>query len=128
MSQWIWIALLVYVLYRTGVGIHYTRKIKRLTPDVAKERMEKERLYVLDVRTPGEYKKGHLPKANLIPLPELRRRRNELPDPDKPIFVYCQSGSRAMRACVQLLKLGHKDVNHLGGIEHWPYKIISTKK
>lgn len=127
MSQWIWIGVGAFVIYRLGVGTYYTKKIKKLRPEEAKARLDKEKIFLLDVRTPGEYSKKHLPKSKLIPLPEIRRRRNELPEYDKPIFVYCQSGSRAMRACVQLVKLGHKNVVHLGGIEHWPYKTISSK-
>jgi len=128
MSQWVWIGITAFMVYRLGVGTYYTKKIKKLRPEEAKSRMDKEKVFLLDVRTPGEYRKKHLPKAHLIPLQELRRRRKELPDPEMPIFVYCQSGSRAMRACVQLLKLGHKNVVHIGGIEHWPYKTIKSKK
>lgn len=128
MSQWIWIGIAAFFVYRLAVGAYYTKKIVRMKPEAAKERIDREKIFVLDVRTPGEYRKKHLPKANLIPLPEIRRRRNELPDKEMPIFVYCQSGSRAMRACVQLVKLGHKNVVHMGGIEHWPYKTIKAKK
>ena len=127
MSQWIWIGAGGFVIYRLVMGILYTKKIHRLRPEEAKTRLDNEKIFLLDVRTPGEYNKKHLPKANLISLPELRRRRNELPEKDTPIFVYCQSGSRAMRACVQLVKLGHKDVYHIGGIEQWPYKTIKSK-
>lgn len=46
-----------------------------------------ERLTVLDVRQPKEYRQSHLPGATLIPLPELRDRVDEL-DPEIPILVY----------------------------------------
>ncbi len=42
---------------------------------------------ILDVRQPGEYKKGHIPGAKLIPLPDLAERLDEV-DPDKPAVVY----------------------------------------
>jgi rhodanese-related sulfurtransferase len=128
MSQWVWIGIAVFVVYRTAMGVYYTRKFKHLSQEEAKVRLDKEKIFLLDVRTPGEYRQKHLPKANLIPLPELRRKRNELPDNEKTIFVYCKSGSRAMRACVHLVKMGYKDVNHIGGIEKWPYKTIKKKK
>ncbi|VBB43791.1 Sulfurtransferase (fragment) [uncultured Desulfatiglans sp.] len=41
----------------------------------------------LDVRQPGEYEKGHIPGARLIPLPELEGRAEELKR-DQPLFVY----------------------------------------
>jgi rhodanese-related sulfurtransferase len=42
---------------------------------------------LIDVRQPGEYEKGHLPGARLIPLPELANVLDQL-DRDKPIIVY----------------------------------------
>jgi rhodanese-related sulfurtransferase len=42
---------------------------------------------LVDVRQPGEYKKGHLPGARLIPVGELSDRLGEL-DPAKPVIVY----------------------------------------
>ncbi|CAB5104715.1 Rhodanese-like domain protein [Olavius algarvensis associated proteobacterium Delta 3] len=46
-----------------------------------------EDVTILDVRQPKEYRKGHLPGAKLIPLPELGDRFHEV-DPNKPAIVY----------------------------------------
>ena len=42
---------------------------------------------LVDVRQPKEYKAGHLPGAQLIPMGELEKRSSEL-DPNLPILVY----------------------------------------
>ncbi len=42
---------------------------------------------LIDVRQPEEYKQGHLPGAQLIPVGELPKRIVKL-DPTKPTFVY----------------------------------------
>ncbi len=42
---------------------------------------------LVDVRTPKEYERRHLPGARLIPLGDLPKRLHEL-DPDKPTIVY----------------------------------------
>ena len=42
---------------------------------------------LVDVRQPEEYKQGHLPGAQLIPIGELPKRLAEL-DPNKPTVVY----------------------------------------
>ena len=42
---------------------------------------------LVDVRTPKEYEKGHLPGARLIPVGEVANRLSEL-DPGKPTIVY----------------------------------------
>src|ERR671925_681913 len=54
----------------------------------------KSSLQIVDVRSPGEWKKGHVPGAQHIFVPELAKRMTEL-DPDKPTAVYCGSGYRA---------------------------------
>lgn len=42
---------------------------------------------LVDVRTPQEYEKGHLPGARLIPVGELENRWKEL-DPNKLTIAY----------------------------------------
>jgi len=42
---------------------------------------------LVDVRSPREYERGHLPGARLIPLGELPERLSEL-DPAKRTFAY----------------------------------------
>lgn len=43
---------------------------------------------LLDTRTPGEYRRGHIEGAVHIPLDELRARLEEL-DKGKPVYVHC---------------------------------------
>ena len=79
----------------------------------------KSSLQVLDVRSPGEWKKGHVPGARHIFVPELRNRMNEL-DRNKPIAVYCGSGYRASIATSILKPLGFKELwNIPGSWEAW---------
>lgn len=49
---------------------------------------------VIDVRTPAEFAKGHLPGALSIPLNELLERRDEIPEAG-PVVIHCQSGYRS---------------------------------
>jgi rhodanese-related sulfurtransferase len=53
---------------------------------------------ILDVRSPEEYRAGHLPGAHSIPLIELQARLNELP-PNQEIIAYCRG-----RYCVLALE------------------------
>ncbi len=46
-----------------------------------------EDVTILDVRQPSEYEAGHIPGAQLIPLPDLAARLDEI-DADKPTVVY----------------------------------------
>jgi len=53
------------------------------------EKMNRDEVFLLDVRPAIEFQAGHLPKAVSIPLGELEQRLNELPA-DKLIVAYCR--------------------------------------
>ena len=68
---------------------------------------------LLDVRTPMEYRRGHLDGFVNIPVDELRDRLEELPR-DKPVYLVCQSALRSYLACRILAQNGF-DCSHLAG-------------
>lgn len=73
---------------------------------------------ILDVRTPEEYERGHIPGAVNIPHDQLAARLAELPqDRSEEIVVHCQSGRRAGAADGTLRANGYTNVRDLVG--HW---------
>ena len=56
-----------------------------------------DRLTIVDVRTPEEYARGHVPGAVLIPLGELGARLREIPE-SNPVLLLCRTGRRAEQA------------------------------
>lgn len=68
---------------------------------------------VVDVRQPHEWKKGRIPHARHVFLPELPRRMEEL-DRRRPVVTYCDSGFRASIAASLLLRAGF-DVSAVPG-------------
>jgi hydroxyacylglutathione hydrolase len=79
----------------------------------------KSSLQVLDVRSPGEWKKGHVPGAHHIFVPELGKRVGEL-DRNKPTAIYCASGYRASIATSILKQQGFNELwNVPGSWEAW---------
>ncbi|MCY8151868.1 sulfurtransferase TusA family protein [Bacillus paralicheniformis] len=78
-----------------------------------------ERITVVDVREPAEYRLGHIPGAISIPLGELEKRANEL-NRDGKMYVVCRTGNRSDLAAKQLAANGFKDVvNVVRGMEEW---------
>jgi hydroxyacylglutathione hydrolase len=74
---------------------------------------------VLDVRTPKEYKQGHIQGAKLIPIQTLEQHLAEIPK-DKQVYVYCHSGMRSAKAAKLLAQHGFTNIeNIMGGIEAW---------
>ncbi len=78
-----------------------------------------KRVFVLDVRTPDEFRQAHLKGSVLIPLGELNRRVQEIPR-DRPVMVYCAVGARSATAASFLASKGYRDVyNMTDGIVGW---------
>ncbi len=75
---------------------------------------------LVDVRQPGEYEEGHIPGARLLPLPELVRKMDTLPQGLDLVF-YCHSGARSMAASVIAEEeFGTTGIYNLnGGILSW---------
>ena len=71
-----------------------------------------KRPYIIDVRTPQEYKMGHIQKAVNIPLDQIRDNAEKIRKMDKPVVTCCQTGSRSGRARRILLKKGVPDVHN----------------
>ncbi|MFK5974932.1 MAG: rhodanese-like domain-containing protein [Sulfurovum sp.] len=72
---------------------------------------------ILDVRTIGEFKSGHLRDAKLIPVQQLSNSLKMLEgDKHKKLIVYCRSGSRSVTASRILAKNGFTPINVKGGI------------
>ncbi len=80
--------------------------------------------YLIDVRTPEEFKSGALPTAINIPYDVIE---NNLPTQDRSarIVVYCRSGNRSAIAKAKLEALGFSQVNNFGGISNWSGRLIS---
>ena len=76
-------------------------------------------LFLLDVRTHGEYQQTRLEGARLIPIDQFVKRLNEVPK-DRPILVYCAVGSRSAQVVSYLARQGYPEVyNMYGGIYSW---------
>ena len=74
---------------------------------------------LVDVRTPGEYRQGHLPQALNLPLDQLAKRLDTLPR-DRSLVIYSNTGQRSAEACTLLHAAGFRDICHLrGGFEAW---------
>ncbi|WP_068671900.1 rhodanese-like domain-containing protein [Oceanobacillus sp. Castelsardo] len=117
------IALLVILAF--GIFRYYRQRayLKNLTEDEFVKGYRKAQL--IDVREPQEFDRGHILGARNIPVTQLKQRLIELRK-DKPVYLYCQSGSRSARAAQILHKKGYEDISQLkGGFKKWTGKIKS---
>ena len=85
------------------------------------EQRLKQNIQLIDVRTPSEFRRGHIKNAKNIPLNEIG---NFTPIADKKTYVICHSGARSKLAAKKLKKRGFDVVNVKGGMHAWRGKIV----
>ena len=71
---------------------------------------------VLDVRGQGEWERGHLAAAMLVPLPQVRERVEEVREAaaSRTVYVHCASGVRSYLA-VRILRQEGIDARNFSG-------------
>lgn len=97
-----------------------------ISAQTARQMMTEAKDYViLDVRTPEEYDRGHIPGAKNLPLDAIEAGKipAEFAAKDKKYFVYCRSGVRSAKTADALASYGYKDILDFGGIIDWPYEV-----
>jgi len=80
---------------------------------------------IIDVRTPAEYQNGHLENAQNINVQSRDFSvRMENFDKERPVYIYCRSGSRSIKAGKILEDMGFTEIYDLkGGILSWKGKL-----
>lgn len=96
--------------------------ITTITPSQLSELIQMgQKIDLIDVRTPAEYREVHIAEARNVPLDQLdpaalmhdNGRR-------EPLYLVCRSGSRGQKACEKFLAAGHGNiVNVEGGTLAW---------
>ena len=72
----------------------------------------------IDVRTPEEFKEGHLKDAVNIPVDQIGARIGSVsPDKSAPVNLYCRSGRRSEAALQERKKMGYTNVTNHGGYQ-----------
>lgn len=86
---------------------------KQVNVDKVRELVENNN-FIIDVREPSEYKRGHIKGAVNIPLSELRNRVSEVPK-DIPVYLHCRTGQRSYNAALALQNLGYNNIFNITG-------------
>ncbi|GAA0457957.1 rhodanese-like domain-containing protein [Alkalibacillus silvisoli] len=120
------VAIAVLILFAVFRNMRMQKHLRTLTEEQFKEGYRKAQL--IDVREPKEFERGHVLGARNIPLSQLKQRMGEVRK-DQPVYLYCQRGSRSMKAANKLRKNGYEGLHQLkGGFSKWTGKIKVKKK
>jgi len=96
-----------------------------------KKKVSEQDTIILDVRTPDEYKTGHLSGSINLDFNNRTSFTNSLKslDKNKTYLVYCRSGNRSSQAVDLMAEQGFTDlVNLEGGIISWQAADLPTIK
>jgi len=93
--------------------------------------ISKEKVQLVDVRTPEEFKAGHIKNAILINYmsADFKDKAFKGLDKSKPVLVYCASGGRSAKSAKIYKEAGFTKVyNLLGGFNAWSAKNLEIEK
>ncbi len=85
---------------------------------------------VLDIRTPAEYEREHIPNAKMVNFRADDFSQNlEMLDKQKTYVVHCASGRRSAQAIKVMQELGFEKVYHMNrGMRQWQEKKLPLEK
>ena len=79
-------------------------------------------MMLIDARDAAQFAKGHIPGAVNIDWRQVLAKRNTIPK-DKPVLIYCNTGSLSAQAGFALRVAGWENLRILqGGLEEWKAK------
>jgi rhodanese-related sulfurtransferase len=96
-------------------------EIKSISTKELKVLLAKEKVQLVDVRSPEEIKEGAIKTAIFVNYFEedfYEKAAKQL-DKNKPVYLYCRSGNRSRKASKILEAKGFNVVNVLGGYMQW---------
>jgi rhodanese-related sulfurtransferase len=80
------------------------------------------KMVVIDARDTGQFTKGHIPGAINMDWRQVLAKRDSIPK-NKPVLIYCNTGSLSAQAGFALRVAGWENVRILqGGMEEWKAK------
>ena len=99
-----------------------TDKIEVLDAKTYAKAISDSKVQLVDVRSPVEYQSGHIKSAvniDFFDSVNFERSFGKM-NKEKPVYLYCRSGSRSRRASHKLVRMGFAKVYDLkGGYMRW---------
>lgn len=90
---------------------------------------EKDKVLIIDVRSPEEYKAGHIQNAININIENFEKNLGQIEDlKDFPIILYCNSGKKSGQAAEILVNNGFKDISNADGVKDFQYELVKYEE
>lgn len=97
------------------------QEIKTISTIEIKELLSKDKIQLVDVRTPVELRYGYIESALFINYFDYNFTEKAIQklDKNKPVYLYCRTGNRSGKATKMLQEKGFEVYNVLGGYNQW---------
>lgn len=99
-----------------------TETVTKIDIETLKKNAIDKDVQLVDVRTPEEYKQGHIDDAININISELEAFKTNISSLDKSqaIYIYCHKGGRSNKASEVLKAAGFTEIyDYSGGWSQW---------
>jgi rhodanese-related sulfurtransferase len=102
------------------IYLYYITIIPGYLPYQARKMIDRgEFNYIIDVRTPEEWNKGHHPKSILLPIGEfVSELPKRVPDKNSKLLFVCRKGIRSSAAASMARDMGYKNVAYVKGYHY----------
>lgn len=106
--------------------------VEEVSPEAVNEKLADENVQIVDIRSPADYARGHIPGAINIPMDELPRRVEEHEWGDE-IVVACPIGQSSIQAARLLQSFEGVDdearvASMEGGYDAWSYDLETEER
>ena len=113
------LVMIFAVLIATLIGNEIARLFRgyrELTPAALTQLINRESPLLVDLSAAADFDKAHIPGARNVQMSQFDPENKELVGiKDKPVAVYCKSGTTSAQAAARLVKAGFQKVFWLGG-------------
>ncbi len=111
------IVILIISCKETSTG----PRVEVISVQEMEEVLRAESVQLIDVRTRNEFASNHIRNArNIVYQGDDWETQIATLDKDKPVYVYCQKGSRSAKCAAMLEEAGFEKIYDLeGGISQW---------
>ncbi|AOW12008.1 hypothetical protein LPB72_13440 [Hydrogenophaga crassostreae] len=93
----------------------------RVGIEEGRQLFESHQVTLFDIREPDEHATGVAEGASLLPMSQLQKRVNEIPnDPAQPVLIICNTQNRSSKVAEALKDAGWNNVRYVqGGMSTW---------
>ena len=100
-----------------------SQDVKSISTSELKQLLSKEKIQLIDVRTPDEISQGFIKSAKFANFfdTDFYQNASAQLDKSKPVYLYCRSSNRSSKAAAILKEKGFKVYFLEGGYTQWKF-------